>query len=85
MVLTRCIPQPLTLLKQVTTMSIVTDYQHTLDRRRADRAYLADAHAQRRRDFQAERTAARIRAERLDELYEMSGLVFMMPNPYGDD
>ena len=37
-----------------------------------------------------ERTAAhnaRIKAERLQELYEMSGLVFMVPslNPYGDD
>lgn len=29
--------------------------------------------------LEQERTAARIRAERLSELYEMSGLVFMLP------
>lgn len=31
-----------------------------------------------------ERTAARIKAERLQELYEMSGLVFMMPGRNDD-
>ena len=46
-----------------------------------------NAHYAQLRRLDHERTAARIRAERLQELYEMSGLVFMVPslNPYSDE
>jgi hypothetical protein len=72
-------------------MSIVSDYQRTLDRRRADRAYLADEHRHRSREYwrlHDEQMAAEARRrQRLQDVCEDGGLVFCLPslNPYSGE